>query len=114
MADPQNLFAEIPDELPEELMQALLLAPGLRIERIVSRGHASPEGFWYDQESAEWVVLLAGAARLRFEGGGPIELRPGSFVNIPAHARHRVDWTDPNGPTVWLAIHYGSTPAEPS
>lgn len=102
-----NLFADIPSELPEELVQLLLSEPGIRIERIVSLGHASPEGFWYDQESGEWVVLLAGAARLRFEGEEPIELRPGSFVNIPARRRHRVEWTDPSQPTVWLAVHYG-------
>ena len=85
----------------------LLSEPGIRIERIVSLGHASPEGFWYDQEEGEWVLLLKGAARLRFEGGEPIELQPGSFVNIPAHRRHRVEWTDPGGPTVWLAVHCG-------
>jgi len=114
VADWPNLFAEIPAELPEELVQTLLRAPGLRIERIVSLGHATPEGFWYDQESAEWVALLSGAARLRFEGQEPIELRPGSYLNIPAHSRHRVEWTDPNEPTVWLAIHHESTPAAPS
>jgi cupin 2 domain-containing protein len=106
MADPTNLFAEIPDDLPEELFQTLLRAPGLRIERIVSMGHASPEGFWYDQDTDEWVLLLKGAARLAFEGDEPIDLLPGAFVNIPAHRRHRVEWTDPAGPTIWLAIHY--------
>jgi cupin 2 domain-containing protein len=102
-----NLFAEIPVHLPEELIQTILNRPGLRIERIVSLGHASPEDFWYDQEASEWVMLLKGAARLRFEGEEPIELRPGSSLNIPAHRRHRVEWTDPTGPTIWLAIHYG-------
>jgi cupin 2 domain-containing protein len=103
----ENVFADIPDDLPEELIQPLVVTPGLRIERIVSLGHASPEGFWYDQDDGEWVLLLKGAARLRFEGEGPIDLRPGSFVNIPAHRRHRVEWTDPGEPTVWLAVHYG-------
>ena len=107
MVDLENLFADIPDELPEELIRSLLSRPGLRIERIVSLGHASPEGFWYDQKDGEWVLLLKGAARLRFEGEEPIELRPGSFVNIPARRRHRVEWTDPGEPTVWLAVHYG-------
>lgn len=110
MAGLTNLFAEIPAELPEELLQTLLRAPGIRIERIISLGHASPEGFWYDQETPEWVLLLTGGARLRFEGEEPIELASGSFVNIPAHARHRVEWTDPNQPTVWLAVHYESGP----
>jgi cupin 2 domain-containing protein len=102
-----NVFADIPDDLPEELIEAILSTPDLRIERIVSLGHTSPEGFWYDQDSHEWVLLLKGAAHLRFEGEEPIELRPGMFVNIPAHKRHRVEWTEPHEPTIWLAIHYG-------
>jgi cupin 2 domain-containing protein len=107
MDGPTNLFADIPADLPEELIQPLLSTPGLRIERIVSLGQRSPEGFWYDQGTPEWVVLVKGAARLRFEGEEPIELRPGAFVNIPAHRRHRVEWTDPLEPTIWLAVHYG-------
>lgn len=103
---PHDLFAGIPGVLPEELNQTLLESGSMRIERIVSRGHASPEGFWYDQEQNEWVVLLSGRARLRFEGEEPLELHPGSCVNIPAHTRHRVDWTDPSQPTIWLAVHY--------
>jgi cupin 2 domain-containing protein len=106
MAGPTNLFAEIPDDLPAELFQTLLRAPGLRIERIVSMGHASPEGFWYDQDTDEWILLLKGAARLAFEGEEPIDLLPGAFVNIPAHRQHRVEWTDPAGTTIWLAIHH--------
>ena len=87
-----NLFAEVPVELPEELFQTLLSTPGVRIERIVSYGHASLEGFWYDQETDEWVLLLTGAARLTLEGEAPLDLLPGAFVNIPAHKRHRVEW----------------------
>jgi cupin 2 domain-containing protein len=107
MADLTNLLADIPADLPEELIQILLSTPDVRIERIVSLGHALPDGFWYDQEDHEWVLLLKGAARLRFEGEETIELRPGAFVNIPARRRHRVEWTDPHEPTIWLAIHYG-------
>jgi hypothetical protein len=103
MAALTSLFADIPNDLPEELIQTLLTTPGVRIERIVSLGHASPEGSWYDQDSHEWVLLLKGAARLRFEGEEPIDLRPGAFVNIPAHRRHRVEWTDPHEPTHHLA-----------
>jgi cupin 2 domain-containing protein len=103
---PTNLFSDLPASLPEELIQPLLTTPGIRIERIVSHGHASPEGHWYDQDQHEWVMLLSGAARLRFEGEEPIELMPGAYVNIPAHQRHRVEWTDLNQPTIWLAIHY--------
>ncbi|VTT96646.1 Cupin domain-containing protein OS=Singulisphaera acidiphila (strain ATCC BAA-1392 / DSM 18658 / VKM B-2454 / MOB10) GN=Sinac_4027 PE=4 SV=1: Cupin_2 [Gemmataceae bacterium] len=99
-----NLFADPPEHLPEELFTTLLDAPGARVERIVSQGHASPDGFWYDQELAEWVVLLKGAARLRFEDR-VLDLRPGDFVHIPARQKHRVDWTTPDEATVWLAVH---------
>jgi len=106
-----NVFAGIPAERTEELCQCLLIAPGLRIERIVSWGHSSPEGFWYDQETDEWVMLCSGAARLTLEGSEPVDLWPGAVVNIPAHQRHRVEWTDPARPTIWLAIHYAARPA---
>jgi cupin 2 domain-containing protein len=102
-----NLFANIPPHLPTELLTTLLESPNVRVERIVSHGHASPEGFWYDQAQNEWVLLLQGAARLRFEGETqPVELNPGDFLNIPAHQRHRVEWTTPAEPTVWLAVHH--------
>ena len=102
----KNLFAELPPYLTKELVQTLLTAADVRIERIISHGHASPEGFWYDQSQHEWVVVLQGAARLRFEDG-LVEMRPGDFLNIPAHRRHRVEWTTPDGPTIWLAVWYG-------
>jgi cupin 2 domain-containing protein len=96
----------VPEKIPIELIQTLLKTDNVRIERIVSRGHASPENFWYDQAEHEWVLLIRGAARIQFESDEPMELLPGSFVNIPAHQRHRVEWTEPNGPTTWLAIYY--------
>ena len=106
MPAPENIFDGVPVKIPEELVQTMLQTPALRIERIVSHGQASPEGFWYDQETHEWVLLLSGAARLRFDGEEPLEMTPGSFVNIPAHKRHRVEWMDPMQPTIWLAVHY--------
>lgn len=109
-AEPANLFADLPAALPEELVQVLVDGPAVRVERIVSRGHASPAGFWYDQDTHEWVLLVRGAARLRFEGGEPFEMTAGDYVHIPAHRRHRVEWTDPDGPTVWLAVHYPESP----
>jgi cupin 2 domain-containing protein len=76
------------------------------VERIVSTGQGSPPGFWYDQDWTEWVILLAGAARLLIEGeGAPRTLQPGDFVEIPSHVRHRVEWTLEDAPTVWLAVH---------
>jgi cupin 2 domain-containing protein len=102
-----NLFADLPEHFPEELFTTLLQAPGIQIERIVSHGHSSPAGFWYDQPDYEWVVVLKGAARLEFEDG-TLEMRPGDYVNIPAHRKHRVAWTTPDEPTVWLGVYYGS------
>ena len=101
-----NLLQDLPERLPNEVVQALLEAPGVRIERIISHGHTSPQGFWYDQARHEVVVLLAGAARLTFEDE-TVEMAAGSFINIPAGRRHRVEWTTPDRPTIWLAIHYG-------
>lgn len=104
----RNLFSDAPDVLPDELLETLVDAGSVRIERIVSHGHRSPEGFWYDQDRHEWVVVLEGAARLRFEDDDePLEMKRGDCVNIPAHKRHRVEWTTPEQPTVWLAVYYG-------
>ncbi|MDD4267388.1 MAG: cupin domain-containing protein [Pirellulales bacterium] len=103
---PTNLFANLPSHLPDELFTTLLETAEVRVERIISHGHASPAGFWYNQDQHEWVVVLKGEARLRFEDR-QIELRPGDCVNIPARKKHRVEWTAPNEPTIWLAIHYG-------
>jgi cupin 2 domain-containing protein len=102
---PHRLLSNVPHELPNELCETLLQASNVRIERIISRGHKSPDGFWYDQNENEWVLLVAGAAKLEFENE-TIEMQPGSFVNIPAHKRHRVAWTDPEQTTIWLAVFY--------
>ena len=102
-----SLYAGIPESLPAELCDVLATAGSVRIERIVSRGHASPEGFWYDQPRAEFVVLVCGQAGLRFEGETGVRmLAAGEYLNIPARVRHRVEWTDPDGDTVWLVVHY--------
>ncbi|HJN11121.1 MAG TPA: cupin domain-containing protein [Pirellulaceae bacterium] len=102
-----NLFTDIPNDLPEELVEVLAENKHVRIERIISIGHASPEGFWYDQEEHELVVVLKGEAKLLFEGDNePIHMTPGDFINIPAHRKHRVEWTTPDEPTVWLAMFY--------
>jgi cupin 2 domain-containing protein len=88
-----------------EFFETLIQRPGIRLERIVSRGQCSPEGFWYDQDETEWVMVLDGSARLRFETGNQLlTLEGGDWVEIPAHERHRVEWTDPNAETIWLAI----------
>jgi cupin 2 domain-containing protein len=103
----KNLFGDLPDHLPEELFEVLAESRTTRVERIVSRGHATPAGEWYDQDTNEWVVVLRGAALLRFEDEPtPRTLSPGDAIDIPAHRRHRVDWTPPDEPTIWLAVHY--------
>lgn len=101
----RNLFASIPAKLPEEMTQTLMDHGCARIERIVSRGQSSPDGFWYDQQEYEWVVLLAGSAGLEIEGEQDIHiLKPGDFIYLPAHLRHRIAWSDPDTETIWLAI----------
>jgi cupin 2 domain-containing protein len=104
---PKNLLDDIPAALPEELFTPLLEGNSFRIERIVSQGHASPPGFWYDQDDDEWFIVLEGCAVLEIEGFcETFELLRGSYMRVPAHTRHRVVWTDPSERTVWLAIHY--------
>ena len=105
-----NLFAGIPTSLPDELSEILLSRQGLRIERIVSHGHASPENFWYDQAEDEWILLLAGSASLQFEDEAkPRTLRPGDHLHIPAHRRHRVDWTAADTDSIWLAVFFADS-----
>lgn len=101
-----NLFADVPGNLPTEVVDTLTSAGKVRIERIISHGQASPSGFWYDQPQAEWVVVLQGAARLELADGGLLELRRGDYVLLPQHERHRVAWTTPDEPTVWLAVFF--------
>ena len=103
-----NLFSFIPSQLPVELTEILHQDAKIRIERIVSQGHTSPEAFWYDQDADEWVLLLRGAARLRFDDA-VVEMRPGDYLHIAAHKRHRVEWTDPEQMTVWLAVYWKVT-----
>lgn len=100
-----NLFTNLPADLPEEVFTTLLQTPGLRIERIVSHGHQSPDGFWYGQTTGEWVIVLKGAAKIEFETK-TVELKTGDYLDIPAHTKHRVAWTSPEEPTIWLAVHY--------
>lgn len=104
-----HLFDALPALSAPEQFTELLARPGLRIERIVSSGQASPPGFWYDQPEGEWVLVVAGEARLRFaDEDEPRQLKAGDFIDIAPHRRHRVEWTNPQQQTIWLAIHYAT------
>lgn len=108
-----NLFEAIPAALPDELVEVLAEGDGnIRIVRLVSQGHASPDGFWYDQEEHEWVALLSGAAVLSFEDPvcgevRAVAMKPGDWLHIPPRTKHRVESTAAEEATVWLAVHWG-------
>jgi cupin 2 domain-containing protein len=106
MSKPENLLQVLPDARQGEVFAPLVDAGGVLIERIVSHGQASPPDFWYEQARAEWVLVVQGAARLQWDDGSLVALGAGDHLLIPAHRRHRVDWTDPAQPTVWVAVHF--------
>ena len=101
-----NIYSSLPVEFKEEIFEELLSAGNVRIERILSKGHSSPEHGWYDQPENEWILVLEGSGTIRFENGVEITLSKGDYLNIPSHTRHRVAWTDPHDITIWLAIFY--------
>jgi cupin 2 domain-containing protein len=104
---PANLLSNVPQPTGDEFFETLVQHPNIKIERIVSHGYSSPKGFWYDQDMNEWVLLLKGRAILIFEGEATqVGLIAGSYMEIPAHKKHRVEWTDPSEDTVWLALYY--------
>ncbi len=103
----KNIFSEIPKHIPDELFEEIIGTGHCKIERIISKGHSTPDDEWYDQENNEWVIVIRGGAGLIFEGRDKVlVMKPGDYVNIPAHQRHRVAWTDSDEETIWLAIHY--------
>lgn len=103
-----NIFAAIPKCLDQELVEVLLENNNISIERIISKGHTSPSSGWYDQPANEWVIVLKGEALISFEDEPEIRLVAGSYIEIAAHKKHKVSWTDPNNETVWLAVHYST------
>ncbi|MDH5764572.1 MAG: cupin domain-containing protein [Gammaproteobacteria bacterium] len=102
----ENLFSNIPASLPDEIFETIVKSEYVHIERIVSKGHKTVENKWYDQEKNEWVLLIKGSAQISFDQGMAVVLKPGDYMNIPAHKKHRVDWTDNDVETIWLAVHY--------
>ena len=107
MTEMKNLLKNIPDELPREFFETLVENEHIHIERIVSRGHVSPEEGWHDQDRSEFVLLLQGAALLVFEDGREVSMGPGDWLEIPAQVKHRVAWTDEESESIWLAVHFG-------
>ncbi len=101
-----NLFELIPQNLENEVFEQLIESGNVKIERIISKGHTSPKSGWYDQEQHEWVVLLKGNAVIAFADKSSVTLRAGDYISIKAHEKHRVDWTDPEIETIWLAVHF--------
>jgi len=94
-----------------EWFDPLLRQGPVRIERIVSHGHCSKEAFWYEQDEPEWVLVASGRARLRLADPDEIvELGPGDWLYLPPLRQHRVEWTTPDEPTVWLAVWPGKAP----
>ena len=101
-----NIFKDIPPTQKDEFFENILSKDGVKIERIVSKGHISPKSGWYDQDSDEWVIVLEGEAVLSFEDSDEVRLVTGDYLNIPSHTKHRVSWTTPDRETIWLAVHY--------
>ncbi len=101
-----NIFANIPKNSEQELFEDLFKNDFIKIERIISYGNSSDENFWYDQSHSEWVLIIQGSATLQFEAHELFEMKKGDYIFIPPHKKHRVDSTDLNKPTIWLAIHY--------
>jgi cupin 2 domain-containing protein len=105
-----NISTDMPPELADEQFTELLSAPNVRVDRIVTTGQTTAADQFLDQDRAEWVLILQGSAQILFEGeAAPRPLGRGDYMHIPPHARHRVEWTLPDEPTVWLAIHYQPT-----
>jgi len=102
----KNIFFPLPEDLSNEVIEDLVRSSTVRIERIVSNGHSSPEFGWYDQELSEWVVVLQGSGVILFEGGQEVVLNVGDSINISAHTKHKVLRTDRQRPTIWLAVFY--------
>lgn len=101
-----NIFEHIPGEIRNELFENIVSAENVRIERIISKGHSTAETDWYDQDEHEWVIVLKGEAEIEFEHQVTVRLVSGDHLNIPAHTRHRVSWTDCASETLWLAVYY--------
>ena len=103
----ENIYNNIPKKFSDEVIENILENKSIRIERIISKGHSTPKEFWYDQDENEWVIVLNGKAEIFFDGDiNPVQLKKGDYLNINAHVKHRVEYTDPDIETIWLAVFY--------
>lgn len=109
MINKSNIFLDIDTNLDVELFEDIIQKESFKLQRIISQGHTTPKGEWYNQDEDEWVMLLCGEAILSFEGEEDIRLVGGDHINIPAHKRHRVSWTKPDVKTIWLALYSESS-----
>jgi cupin 2 domain-containing protein len=101
-----NFLSDIPDIVTEEIFDEIISNQVFKLERIISDGHASPENFWYDQDKNEFVLLISGTAEIQYDDGQKFSMKKGDYFIIPAHQKHRVEWTDKHQKTVWLALHF--------
>ncbi len=102
----ENLFNHLPSATAEESFRTLANGRGVKIERIISQGHSSPSSGWYDQELDEWVIVLSGQGHIKIDDGRQYKLKAGDYLTIPAHTKHKVTWTSPKEPTIWIAVHF--------
>lgn len=101
-----NIFDNLPDNLENEIFEDLQKSNNLKIERIISYGHFTPENEWYDQDKSEWVMIISGYGEILFENGTIKKMKAGDYILIPAHQKHKVIKTAKNEHTIWLAIHF--------
>lgn len=99
-----NLFSDVPSDFPDEVFQEIVSRPGIRIERILSNGHTTENGKWYDSNQNEWVLIAKGCGTIEYDDGRTDTLNEGDYLLIPKHVKHRVSHTDK--PTIWLAVHF--------
>ena len=105
--DIKNIFSGIKKRSPGEIFETIIKTHQFKIERIISSGQSTDKGKWYDQDVDEWVIVLKGNAGVLFEGDNEVVImKQGDYINIPAHQKHRVEWTDPKNETIWLTVHY--------
>ena len=108
LSNNNNIFelSSLSEKSQSEIFESIISSPNIKIERIISTGQITPQGQWYDQKKDEWVILLQGEAILSYEDGSNINLKTGDYILIPAHLKHRVEYTSENPPCIWLAIHF--------